>query len=151
MRPAQIVTAAGEIGIPITAALDMRMRYLFGLMEGWKEFISGRTSEIPALTYPAIQKQIEALHRYESDPNPKGKITDDMIATAKEYPIEKVIDFDKRGNAMAFCHVDKNPSLSWYKAANKAHCWSCSRSFDTIEVLRQRDGMSFISAVKELQ
>ena len=151
MRPAQIVTAAGKIGIPITAALDMRMRYLFGLMDCWKEYISGRSNEIPTLTFPTIKRQIEALHRYESDPNPKGKITDDMIATAREFPIEKVIGFDSRGNAMAFCHDDKQPSLSWYKAKNKAHCWSCSRSFDTISVLQNRDGMSFINAVKELQ
>lgn len=78
------------------------------------------------------------------------QITDDMIQAAKDTPIETVVRFDRTGKALAFCHADKTPSLSWNRKGNRAHCFPCGRSFNAIDVLIARDGFSFIDAVKEL-
>lgn len=79
-----------------------------------------------------------------------GAITDDMIQQARDYPISSLIEFDRAGKAIAWCHDDKSPSLHHHKQANRAHCWPCNQSFDTISVLMQRDGMTFTAAVRDL-
>jgi DNA primase len=73
-----------------------------------------------------------------------------MIAAAKETPVTNLIEFDRNGKALAFCHDDKTPSLSYNKKANRAHCFPCGKSFNAIDILMVRDNYSFINAVKEL-
>lgn len=80
--------------------------------------------------------------------DPKGAITDEMLEIAKQYPIDKLIEF-QGGKALCFNHEEKTPSMTIFK--NKAHCHgACGRSWSTIDVLMERDGLSFISAVKAL-
>lgn len=77
-------------------------------------------------------------------------ITDDMIARAKGYPVEELIDF-YRGRAIAFCHADKRPSLyKGNKGDNKVVCPVCNKTFSSIDILVKRDGYSFVDAVKRL-
>jgi CHC2 zinc finger len=66
------------------------------------------------------------------------------------YPIEQIIQFDQHGQSVAFCHADKRPSLTWYKAKNRATCFPCGKSYNPIDVLIQRDGYSFRDAVMQL-
>ncbi len=80
-----------------------------------------------------------------------GDITEEDIARAREYPITQLIEFNKFGKAHAFCHEDKNPSLSYWKAGNKCRCFVCNITFDPIAVLMERDSMNFIDAVKKLR
>jgi hypothetical protein len=80
----------------------------------------------------------------------KPGITDEMIQAARDYPIHHLIDFN-RGKAIAFCHEDRNPSMYHQTRLNRACCPVCDKSFDSIEVLIKRDGMTFKSAVNSLQ
>ena len=84
---------------------------------------------------------------YQSRPN---EITEEMIQSARNYPIEMVIEFDRSGKALAFCHADNHPSLTWHKVRNRCTCFACGRSFNPIDVLTTRDGISFRDAVKQL-
>lgn len=79
-----------------------------------------------------------------------GAITPAMIEQARRFPIDRLIEFDRQGKALAWCHGDRAPSLSWYRAGNRATCWPCGRTFNSIDTLIQRDGMSFVDAVKSL-
>lgn len=81
---------------------------------------------------------------------PVGSITPEMIERARQFPIENLIEFDRSGKALAFCHADNHPSLSWYRAGNRATCFPCNKSFNSIDVLTQRDGLSFRDAVRQL-
>lgn len=81
----------------------------------------------------------------------RDDITDHDIEAARNYPIDQLISFDRAGKAIAFCHEDRNPSLSWLKKWNKAKCWPCDKTFDSIAVLMERDGYSFVDAVKQLR
>lgn len=94
-----------------------------------------------------INREMKGLRKWMQTDT--GAITDEMIQQARDYPIDQLIDFN-RGKAIAWCHDDKQPSLHHHKQANRAHCWPCNQSFDTISVLMQRDGMTFHAAVREL-
>lgn len=88
---------------------------------------------------------------YKGQPNWKPNeniITPDMVERAKDYPIENLID-TRRGFALCCFHQDKNPSM--YIKNNFAHCFSCGKTADTIDVYRQLYGATFPEAVKALQ
>ena len=78
-------------------------------------------------------------------------ISEADIVRARDYPITQLIEFNGAGMAKAFCHEDKQPSLSYWAKANNCRCFVCGKSFDSIAVLVERDGMSFIEAVKKLR
>jgi len=80
----------------------------------------------------------------------KFKITDEMIARAKDYPIENLIDCN-RGVATCISgeHVDKRPSMRIKN--NHVKCWSCGYQDDSIGVASKVYGVSFTEAVRRLQ
>lgn len=77
-----------------------------------------------------------------------NSITDEMIQTAKDYPFEDLYPF-KRGMALCPFHPDSKPSMSLKN--NRVRCWSCSKSWDTIQFLIDLEGLSFPMAVSRLQ
>ena len=83
-------------------------------------------------------------------PAASGRITAEKIAAARAYPIERVVDFDKRGRALAPCHTDTSPSLSWDRKRNRAHCFCCNKDFSALDYLMEYQGIEFIDAVKQL-
>lgn len=80
---------------------------------------------------------------------PSNGITDEMIAMARQYPIDKMIEF-KRGNALCLWHNEKNPSMRYYPQTNTVYCWSCQKSAGAIDVCMKIDAISFVEAVKRL-
>jgi len=76
-------------------------------------------------------------------------INDDMIAQAKDYPVEQLVEF-ARGKAKAWCHPDKNPSMYHANRTNRVNCPVCDKSFGPIDVCIERDGMTFVDAVRYL-
>lgn len=79
-----------------------------------------------------------------------GEITAEMIEAAKQYPIDKLIEF-QGGKATCFNHKEKTASLVFNPTRNKCHCFGCGGSWDGIDVLMVRDSMNFASAVRSLQ
>jgi hypothetical protein len=159
---------AVKMQVPLKYAVDCRVRFLKGEMKRLSDEVGAyETDEDPVGIEIMLQlfdknyEQIKKLERErrnliqafksEGKPQSTDEITDDMIQTAREYPIDRLIDFDRQNRAIAFCHPDKTPSLMWWRKGNKSHCFPCGKSFDTISVLMERDGMSFFDAVKRLQ
>lgn len=79
----------------------------------------------------------------------KGKITDEMIARAREYPIENLIEVNSKGFALCVNHDDKKPSM--LTRGNYAHCFSCGYTGDVLDVAMKVRGLDFTGAVKALQ
>jgi len=77
----------------------------------------------------------------------KNGVTDEMIARAKEYPMENLVEVS-RGMALCLWHDDHNPSM--LVKNNFAHCFSCHRTADVIDVYRILHGATFPEAVKAL-
>lgn len=76
-------------------------------------------------------------------------ITDDMIANAKAFPIGELVEVNRRGYARCIGHTDQHPSA--YCKKNFMHCFVCNKSWDTIAILMERDGLGFREAVMKLQ
>lgn len=160
-RVKQVMDAASEHGVDQAWAIGRRITFLIERkreltgMIGWL-IMSGSDDQylladvIIKLTQKrmALTKEIGKMSRYK-EPVKKGGITDEMIAQAKEYPVDQLIDFNN-GKAMAWCHDDSNPSLTLWKKGNKAVCWPCDKKFNAIDICMERDGMTFIDAVKYL-
>lgn len=97
-----------------------------------------------------IQKKIIGELTYMLYPNPKNnQISPEMIARAREYPIDKLIEFNKgKARCISGAHEDKHPSMSIKD--NYAHCFSCGYNADSIKVTIQIKNLSFKEAVKWL-
>ena len=78
------------------------------------------------------------------------KISPQDIEQARSYPIDRIITFNN-GVAEAWCHADKNPSLTLWKDKNVAYCFPCHKVFDPIQAVMERQGLSFTEAVKMLR
>jgi hypothetical protein len=153
----KVFRAAAKFEISPRAAANMRMRYL---REKAHDLLK-RSPVHPIAGYWANQAMNEILWLLiETDKRERqmttsrfvrvDRISDDDIEAAKEYPIEQLIDF-QRGKAFAWCHEDKNPSMFHATRTNKAICPVCDKFYNPIDVLMERDGMSFKDAVRELR
>lgn len=81
----------------------------------------------------------------------KDNIDDADIAMARSVRVDTLIDF-KNGVAPAWCHEDKRPSLFFASRLGIAICPACgNKTFNAVDVLMDRDGMTFIEAVKSLR
>ena len=153
MTPHFISKAAADFGIPVEQAIKTRIRYLLSLIDLWIAYIDEQANVMPESDMMSALDEIIRLRAYEGRLKrgiSKDAITDEQIQAARDFPIEKIIEFDRTGKAYAFCHDDKKPSLTWFKKGNKARCFPCDKTFDTISVLQERDGLTFISAVRAL-
>jgi hypothetical protein len=150
MNPHILKKAADDFGININAAIKMRIRYLLALIGLWEDYIETKTDDLPELSQMDALDQIVKLKAYEHRLKAGVKlnsITDEMIEQAREFSIETIIEF-QNGKAYAFCHTDKTPSLMLDRKRNRAHCFVCDKDFNAVDTLMERDGYTFIDAVK---
>ncbi len=167
MTKKQIKEASSKMGVNNEWATEARIRHLLHLIE--KEVVyQGSLNKSLSLAKKDITtyflKQVistskkneesyrRELKRLKAAPsNNPELITDDDIETARNYPIDKVIEF-KHGRCKGFCHDgDSELSMSHFVKGNKVKCFVCDRSFSALDVLIERDNYSFIDAVKELR
>jgi len=80
----------------------------------------------------------------------EGEITEDQIMTARDYPIDRLIQLDSRGFCKCPFHNDTNPSMSLWKKKNLLHCFSCMHTSDTIDLIMKLNNRGFVDAVKFL-
>jgi hypothetical protein len=78
----------------------------------------------------------------------KARIDDDMIARAKEYPIEDIIEV-KRKFAKCISHDERTPSMSIKN--NRAYCFGCNWKGSSIDVYMKVHDCSFVEAVTNMQ
>lgn len=91
-------------------------------------------------------KKLEMMLEFtRRDPRP-GEITPQMVESARSFPVDSLVEF-KGNRAIAFCHDSDSFSMSFNKRVNRVHCFVCNKSFNPIDILVERDGMSFIDAV----
>lgn len=135
---------AENLGINKVRAANMRIRYLKPLEKTFRCYKYGK------VWANDMKDEIEFLKRFSlMKPDPKREITDQDVEAARNYPINKLIDFNN-GTAKAWCHDDHNPSLAHLTRINKARCYPCDKTFDSIQVMIDCHGMSFVDAVKFL-
>ncbi len=152
---------AKNTGLTLDECLGYRIEYLKTHTRELYEdvaWFAGDTGELsPAFCQQIFEQfylEARELHHLvmlsKGYPVRVGQVTDEMIEYARNYPIEQLVQFDQRGKALAFCHADNHPSLSWHRAKNRATCFPCAKSFNPIDILVERDGYGFRDAVKAL-
>ena len=95
-----------------------------------------------------MKREIKRLNRALTNLDSR-QITDEQIAIARAYPIDKLIKFT-RGKATAPCHDDRNPSMYHGTIKNVAVCPVCDKKWGPLDWLIEIEGKTFIEAVKEL-
>jgi hypothetical protein len=99
-----------------------------------------------------IDNRKKIINKYKGELKHKwdnGKITDEMIENARNYPIEQIIEVNEKGFAICPFHDDKNPSA--FCKNNYLHCFSCGENADVIKLYMHLNNTNFIQSVKELQ
>ena len=81
--------------------------------------------------------------------NESQKITQEMIARAREYPISDIVGCKGKGNILCIAHKEKHPSMTIKN--NYAYCFSCHWHGDAIACYMLIHNVSFVEAVKALQ
>jgi hypothetical protein len=78
------------------------------------------------------------------------RITDEMVESAKEFPINQLLGEAQGGKYNCLWHDDTNPSMHYYKKTNSVYCFSCGTSGDAIDIYRRLYNTDFKTAVKNL-
>lgn len=150
---AAIKRQAFQMGVPVHHAIEARIRYLCQEIEDYCEIAvgDGLAYCFASMALDEIIALKESFKKREERPRKEDGITDEMVEAARSFPVNQLIDFNRSGFALAWCHPDRTPSLRHFKQANRAYCFPCQKSFDSIAILMDRDGRTFQEAVRELQ
>lgn len=157
----QQIKIAEDMGLPKQFAIRARQRYLtaaktdlrkdvivFGHFSDGSGSLSDEFATLGLIdtryNQIELERELQAMRRIGKVDN---GITDEMITDARNYPVDKLVDFN-RGKAIAFCHDDKNPSLVFLTRKKLAWCPVCDIYYNSVDVLVKRDGYNFKEAVK---
>lgn len=150
-------------GIPVKEAVTMRLRFLKSRMdelhgEVAEYSVPSRREDAWAVyclrecrrELEALEREAKALVRFLRQgacQEGSALVSKETITAARSYPFGKLLAFKGRMTRCPF-HDDRHPSMALY--GNRVRCFVCNRSWDTIEFLMERDGLSFRSAVRHL-
>lgn len=98
------------------------------------------------------QQRLQALYNLYFNKNKKvGGVTPEMIDAAKAVPLDTLMEFNRQDKAICPFHDEKTPSFRYNREHNFAYCFgACARAYDSIDIIRERDGLGFVDAVKSL-
>jgi len=158
--PRSIASRAATMEVMPDSAFAIRRRFLMGEVRGWQDVVMESPNDetvafdLEMLTQASLQLDGfgQELKEFKNGPvrvEVGNRLSDERISEAKAYPIEQLVGFIK-GQALAWCHPDKKPSLYHGTKNNIAICPVCDKKFNPIDVLMTRDGKTFTEAVKEL-
>jgi hypothetical protein len=146
-----IKKAAEDFDISFTAALKMRMRYVVQQLDKGIDWMLDESSMPDIMPGEAINELISCNKGLlESKIKPSANtVTPEMIEKARQVPVDSLIEFI-RGSARCFAHEDKSPSMYFGSRTNTAQCPVCNKHWDSIQILKERDGLTFHEAIRKL-
>jgi len=83
----------------------------------------------------------------------KQQVSELEIQIARDHPFEMLVKEIRKNWALCNFHLDKRPSLYIRKRDGHsfAYCFVCGRGWDPIAYVMERDGLTFVEAVRKLQ
>lgn len=154
VTPYSIRKAASDFGIPFREAVFQRLIFVRCRLLDVADEIQQADEVMAELAFRELvelaeeQRTLAGIIRQTIKPQTSG-LTQEQIEQARQVPIDRIVTFT-RGKAVAWCHSDNNPSLTFMGKTNRAWCPVCDKWFNPIDVLTQRDAQSFTSAVRTL-
>ena len=73
----------------------------------------------------------------------------DIVARARQYPIDNLIKVNNDGFALCIYHNEKTPSMKVYED-NHAFAFCCGKKIDSIDIVMEKLNCTFKEAVKRL-
>lgn len=158
-----IKASAEKMGVPLKWVLDRRRLYLENRIEEQEGVLSQSMRELANTTelehrlaldkIEGAEKNIRQaqfdLSRLKHNAQKGNGVSDEEIERAREYPISQLLPNPVRHNMTLCCfHEDRAPSMSVKN--NRAHCFSCNKTWDAIALVMELKGLEFIKAVKYL-
>lgn len=151
-------------GIKKEWADERRLEYLkdksnavmFELQSLYDEYAQSRDNDEPYVERAILKTRIndveKVLQKIRAEVKArqgidKGKITDEQIQAARERNFTDFIELD-RGKASCPFHNERTPSFS--VKDNRGYCFGCNWHGDVIDFIQQKNGMTFVNAVKYL-
>lgn len=147
MTPYTLRKKAEEFGIAFHSAVIFRKRYLLDQMQRGIDWMEGGT-DMPQVMFFEAFDEIVAYNRALMRPTSTG-LTDEMVEEARNYPITSLFEF-VRGKTRCPFHDDKNPSAFHGTRTNRLVCPVCAKTWSSLDIMMERDGMTFKDAVKLL-
>lgn len=148
----QIVASAKLMEVGVDYAVSRRHAFLAEELKFWR---GARTDKITSyvLAFPAVQQIAAEIEQLKKDywrynqPVKDGGITDEMVETAKAFPVDQLVDLT-RGRAPCIKHGGTGLNMS--RKNNWLKCFKCGWKGDSIEVVMLLEGLNFHSAVNRL-
>lgn len=75
-------------------------------------------------------------------------VTELDIVTAREFPLDELVEVNRQKMMLCPFHADKSPSF--YVKGGWGYCFSCGKSCDAIGYQMEVRGMKFVDAIKSL-
>jgi hypothetical protein len=155
LRLREIEQHAEEMKVTLNYAVGARRRYLERELDFWLESKAGPVTWAVMCVprFWAIVADLMQLQRdlfWKNKPAQKGDITDEMKQQAREYPVERLIEFDHQGKAFCLWHDDQRPSMMKSNKKNGVRCYVCNKGWDPIDIVMKRDGKNYFDAVRHL-
>ena len=121
----------------------------------WRSWLKLTVGEELLIVDIHIARLSRQLRIIEGKPDLPGQLTDGLIETAQEVPIETLLDqqFRRSGHDLVgLCpfHQEKTPSFHIYRNDNRAWCFGCNKGGDVIDIVMLLHGYSFKEAVQFL-
>ena len=110
---------------------------------------------IVVFSIPSLEKKVDSLKMrirllvIGVERKIKNTITPDMIIRAREYSMYELLGGYKKGNYLCIAHEERHPSMGVKN--NRARCFSCGYSGDSIDIKMLIENCDFIDAVRRLQ
>ena len=147
MKSSEIYKKAQEFGVNYVDAIRMRCVYLANRFNH-----SGSDVEYLMAEHD-LQDIIHLMSTIKPQPkrDKENEITDAMIERARKHPIELILEFT-RGKCRCINpeHDDRDPSMSHVRQRNRAKCFACDYSVDSIAAYQHIYSVDFRTAVKNL-
>ncbi len=160
----KIIEMANQFSINPETAIKTRMRYFLQSIDEtkddikyWNEMIWGLEDQA-AITIlnrriQKLDKKINGLsirikNLEQEDQISINGITSEQIEAARAFPVEDLLENIHRNRVRCPFHEDLNPSASIKH--NRVHCFVCNKTWNPIDLVMERDGLTFINAVRRL-
>lgn len=135
--------------------IDLDLRYIINSLNEYKASLIEKEIKSQKLLLKAVQMKVDADNGVVPSVESKQGVNDIDILRAREYPIKELmesygVEF-KRDFASCPFHIEDTASMHYIKDRNTVHCHGgCSRSYDTIDIVRHFNNCGFIEAVRKL-
>ena len=163
MHREKIEETANIFGVDPQWAINVRLRFLRGEIK----YLSGRLGELGRMVLSELDwvhlqllggviKDVEKkqyglkcqVNYLKNNTQPTSGISGHHIEQARNYPIEDLLGIELGRRILCPFHDDHHPSASVKN--NKLRCFTCNKTWNSIDYLMEHDGLSFIDAVKRL-